>query len=382
MRKIFGLNFLDAFVGGAILVAVPLLIVERGISLGLAGIIFSLAAVGSAFLPLVFAMHSESSGIRRFYFANGIANALQALSYLLAHSWPFIAMGKVSEGVGQAAIWAVNRASVLDDPLSTHHTLGGLISGRVIYYALGSLMAGLLISGLGFDFLFAFLLLVSLGAVVASTRLWSGGREKKHALLPKFEEIIGGFRNRRMSFYQTVFVLCAGSVMYVAVMYLALPIYMKTSGFGAAQIATYFGAYFLIMGLVLHMASRHKVPARVLVPAGGFFFVSSLLGMAFLPAQYLPWLFFGMAIGDGMYALLWEELIYGEVKDSRRKALDIALLRLPLSMLTIVVLAVAGFAIEGFGFSAIFLAAALSFAIYGMGAGIVIAGRKLHVTRK
>lgn len=359
VKRIFSLNFLDAFVFGITTIIVPLLMLERGISVAAIGIVFALAPVAKIAVRLVSAAAADAFGERPFYFLNAAANFIQAPIYLFASGAGLFAAGKLVDGARESFIWAVNRTSVMHHaPDRGHFALGSLVSGRAAYFALGSLAAGLLFPLGGFGLVLSLAGAIGLAMLFLST----GTRNTPHRQRARLSDFT--FLGRERRFYETLGALSCGGSFYTVILYFLVPLMLKLSGFSLWQIGIAYAAYFLVFALVLNVISHVKATGGAVAAAGVAIFAFCLLGMSFGGTQYLPYFFVFMAVGDGCLALLWEEINYLQARLSSRRSTEIALLNTPPNVATLVISAASGFAVESFGFAPILLLGAASMAAF------------------
>jgi MFS family permease len=362
VKRIFSINFFDSFIFGITTVVVPLLMLERGIDIATIGLVFALAPIAKMLVRLSSAALAEIHGERAFYSLNAAANFAQAAAYWFAGSALGFGLGKAIDGARESFIWAVNRTSIISmRPDRQHYLLGGLVSGRAIYFALGSLAVGLLFPFGGFS-----LLLLLMGALgIAAFALSFGVKNTPHHERKAVKLSSLAMLGREKLFYETAGAITFGSTFYNAIIYFLAPLLFKLNGFSLEQIGIFYAAYFLIFGVVLNLLSYRKAGSRWIASVGSVIFVSALIGMSFAGKEWLPWLFLFMAIGDAHLALIWEQILYLQVKGSKTRSTDVALLHAPAAIALFAVSCISGFVVEAFGFAPILLAGALTLFIFG-----------------
>jgi len=174
-------------------------------------------------------------------------------------------------------------------------------------------------------------------------------------------------RSRR--FYETAAALCVGSWIYIAMLYMLLPIYFSQRGFSLPQIGMLYSAYFITIGAVMHALSHIRISSRNAALSGAAIFCVALPGIALAGNGFLPYLFVLMAVGDGFLGVLWEEINYLAVKGSRKRATELAVLGTPAYLSVFLATALSGFAASSFGYLPLFALLALSeaaFAAWGL----------------
>ena len=359
VRRIFSLNFFDSFINGAVTVAIPLLMLERGIDLATIGLVFALAPLAKLAVRLLSAALADQIGERAFYFLNAMSNLSQSLCYLFFQTPAGFAVGKAFDGAQDSFIWAVNRSSLIArEPKKGHFILGSMIGGRQVYFALGSLAVAILVPLAGYGTVF--LAAAAISAVMIWLSLKVGNTHARQRIRLSDLAMLG----KRQTFYETASAMTLGTALYTVVLYLLIPLFLSIDGFSLMQIGLLFAAYFLIFGIVLNYMSHRSQPTKGAAIGGAAVFAVALCGIALGPAATLPYFFLFMAFGDAQLALVWEHIIYLEVEDSRKKATDIALLHAPGMVATFIISAAVGFLISSYGFAPFFVACALSLAAY------------------
>ena len=82
MRKIFVANFFDTFIAGAISIAIPLLLLSKGIDIALIGVIIAVLPLVKIGVRSLSASLADQIGFRSIYVANGVANLFELLCFL------------------------------------------------------------------------------------------------------------------------------------------------------------------------------------------------------------------------------------------------------------------------------------------------------------
>jgi hypothetical protein len=359
VKRVFGINFFDSFIDGILTVAVPLLMLERGVDIATIGVVFAIAPFVKIFIRLASSVAADMKGERLFYVLNGASNLAQSVALFLSYSPLGFAVAKVFDGARNSFIWAVNRSSIIwQAPAGKHFSLSGMSSGRKLYFAAGSVAVFLLYPFGGY-----LLLLAVVGLLALISGFFSlGVKNSPQRGVVRLSDL--SLRGRRGSFYSTMMAMTVGTSLYVVINFLLLPIYFSLAGFSLQDISLMYAGYFLIMGAALNYISHSKAASRRAGAVGTALFFISLSGLALGPAQYYPLFFLLMAVGDANLNLLWEHIIYLEAHDSRNKATDIGLLHVPGEIGIVAISAASGFAISLVGFAPLFLAGALCMGLY------------------
>lgn len=359
LKRIFTINFLDSFAFGITTVALPLLMLERNIDIVSIGLVFSLGPIFKLAVRLASAGIADSLGERWFFTLNGAANFAQSSLYALSTTPALFAAGKAVDGARESFIWAVNRTSVMHQaPEKKHYALSDLVAGRSLYFAAGSLSLGLLYWLGGFEA--ALVLCAALGLAIAYLSLGVKNTPLRERVKLSDFTMLG--RERR--FYETMGAVTSGSSFYMLIVYLLAPIYFKLNGYSLWEIGTIYAGYFLIFGVVMSYLSHRKVSTNNTAAVGAAFFLIPLLGLALLPPQHSVLLFLAMAIGDAHLAVLWEEVIYSQVRHSKKRSTDVALLHAPSMLAGFALAGLSGAIVDSWGFSPVFVLGAASMIVF------------------
>ncbi|MCX8174902.1 MAG: MFS transporter [Candidatus Micrarchaeota archaeon] len=359
IRRLFAINFFDAFIAGIMIVAVPLLMLERGIDIAEIGIVFSLAPFAKLAIRTLSAFAADAVGERIFYALASLSNLAQAVAYSLSQNAAAFSVGKAAEGAKESFIWAVNRSSIIaTNPKSGHYALGNMVGGRLLYASFGCAAVALLYPAGGFELVFLLAAILSIAMLAESIRTADIVRQARMRLsdLIKFE--------RSKSFWETAAAMAVGGSPYSVVLYVLLPLYFGLAGFSLMQIGLLYAAYFFVFGATMHVISHLGYKSANAAFFGTALFVFCLFGLGFAPVKFAPFLFIIMAVGDAQLALLWEQIIYLEVSSSRKIATDVALLHVPSTLGIAIASWAGGFAVELAGFAPAFAFCALTLAVY------------------
>ena len=131
-------------------ITLPLLMKARNIDVPTIGLVFASLPLIFQITRMVFATVSDFSGRKVFFVFNGVLNVLSGLVYYLALTPLQFLLGKVSEGIKSASLWAVNRAFLLEESAGKQESLFHLRTTAYVSTAVGSLSAGFLIVWLSY----------------------------------------------------------------------------------------------------------------------------------------------------------------------------------------------------------------------------------------
>jgi MFS family permease len=363
LKRIFTFNFLDAFIAGMTAVLVPLLMKEKGIGLATIGLVFSAAPLVKMLIRLASASLADFLGDKAIYLANAVANLAQAACYIFASTPAAFAAGKFFDGLRESLIFSVNRASLFAAaPEKKHFVFASLMSGRLIYNAIGGLAVGLLFSIGGFSLPLS--LMAALSAYMLLSAFFMEDLHKGH----KSAHLLSNFPifGKSRKFYETSAALAVGGAFYITMIYMLLPIYFSSRGLALASIGSLYAAYFFANGIFMSMLSHKRAQSKKLAIAGAALFSLCLPAIFFFPNELILPFFVLMALGDACLGVLWEELNYLALSGSSKIATDLALVNAPSYLAVFAASAMSGFLVEIFGFGLMFAAFAASEIIFSL----------------
>ena len=356
LRRLYTINFIDAFIVGGMTVLVPLLMAARGIDITTIGLVFAAAPLAKAIVRLASAGIADSFGDRVIYIVACIANFLETITYMLSSAAAGFGAGKLLDGARESLVWSTVRPSLMAAaPEKKHFAFTSLLSGRFIYNALGSLAVGALFAFGGFELPLAAMIALSAYILLASLRLKNFHRAKTHARLSDFSPF-----GRSRKFYEIAGVFTVGSALYGTMFYMLLPLYFAAKGFTLGEIGVFYAGYFMIIGAMLHLMTHRKVSAGVAAFSGAAIYCFGLAGVALAPHALIPLFFLSMAVGDAGLALIWEQVNFIAAKESKKRAIDLSLLVMPSYFGVMLVTGVSGAAVAAWGYMPFFALLALS----------------------
>jgi len=361
LKRLYTINFVDAFIVGAMTVLVPLLMLDRGIDIATIGIVFAVAPLAKAAVRLAGAGMADSLGDKVVYVSFAAFNFFQSLAYMISTTAAGFAAGKLLDGARESFLWSANRPSLMAAaPEKKHFAFADLLSGRFAYNAVGSLSVGALFALGGFELPLAAMVVLSAYIIFSSMKLKNFHKAEARSKLSDFSPF-----GRSRKFYEIAGAFALGSALYSAVFYMLMPLYFKMRGFSLGEIGIFYAGYFLIIGAALHLLSRHRIGTGWAATGGAAVYCMGIAGVAFAPHALIPVFFLLMAFGDAGLAILWEELNYIGGKESRKRATDLSLLVIPSFFGVIITSALSGAAAAAFGFAPIFALLAASEICFG-----------------
>lgn len=364
MLKLRTINMIDAFIGGAIAVLLPLLLVSRKFDVGTIGLVLSIAPAVFVISRLLMASVSDIVGTKRFFIFNSLGNVVKSAIYALATTPPWYAVGKFIEGAGSGAIWAVNRTAAVrrskerDPSVETSR----MMSIRVFALAFAVLLTGYFLQSFSFET--ALFGLAALGAVSLLISLFLEethtvkGKLNLKLLLAQIDP-----RKKPKRLIKTSLVMMFNSFAFDSLISLALPLYFHDRLFSYIEIGVILGLHRLGEGAALFGAVKNMSLGRM-VWLSAILLAIPLAAVAFSPVGTMPILLILIGASMGLGDIIWEKLIIGATARSKTMSSDIGVLQFPPAIASFFALAVSGFIIQWYGYGAVFVLSGTAYLCY------------------
>ncbi len=363
-RKILGINFSDAFITGAVTIALPLLLVQRNIDVSTIGIVFSLLPIIFTITRVISASFADQIGFKKFFTLNGLANFLHIAIFWIANNPLLYAFGKIGEGWKNAFIWAVNRSSVITTSKHEHVYRGNskINFARLLGLAAGSIAVGITIAKFSFGGVFAICLVFSIAIVLLSLLLKKDGSIKSFNFKATLKKL--DLRNKSPLFKRTSIAMIFQTIATATLTGFALPIFLENKGLAFETIGLLFAGYYLINAAVIFIAIKMEFSAKKILNLQIAFFSIGAIGLIFAQNDliFIPLLI--MAAGDSLGGIIFEMIVANAAKGSKSVSVDVGWLHVPSHIGNSLGIFFGGFIIQFFGFSPLFIICAISFAIY------------------
>ncbi len=352
IKNAFIIQALNAFISGVTYILLPLLMLERKISIESMGLIFAILPLVSQTNRVVFATVSDYIGRKKFYWLCGIMNLVHLIVYYFSKS-PFgFLLGKISEGVRNASLWSVNRAYFLDHSQEGEKTLVKMRGIGSIFNAIGTLLAGFLLTKFFYDKTLYLLMVLSF-LIFPNVKKLIDKEKRKISILAILEAL--SFSNKTKKF-KTFFILFFVSGLYFGLVgSYVFPLFLKGAGIMTQNIGLILGARILFGGICIYaLRSIGKGKYKMLI--GGFFYSLFLILLPFTNQISLPILMILLGIVGGI-SDVGRETIFIEVINHNSMAGDISILMIGTHVGMAITQAIAGFVITSFGFLPLFFSA-------------------------
>jgi len=357
-KNVFIIQTMSSLIGGILSVALPLLMIDRGIDIVTLGFIFAALPIIFQCSRMIFGAISDLVGRKLFFVSNGILNVLMLIIYYFALSPLGFLFGKVIEGVKSASLWSVNRALILDHDKRKRESLANMMGVAHISRAAGSIMAGFLILWLFYNNTLIFCMFISILIIPIALRL-KKGRKRKFSIKDTFN--ILDFRKKSKIFKRFLLLFFITGLSGGLINGYVLPLFLKENMFSVEMIGIIFGIYIFLIGL--SSIFTKKIDIKKLVLYGGVLYcvLLFLLGLFSYVLAALFLLLFGVTAGIKYGAF---EGILAKITHVNSYASDIGMLTMGLHIGNTTSLVLSGFLIEYYGFFALFSLSAIIYMIY------------------
>ncbi len=366
MKTALLIQIFHSFASGVIGIIIPLIMEERRIDVVLIGFVFASMPIIMQFGRILFAILSDFFGRKPFFIANGVLGAVSSLVYYFAHTPMEFLFGKVTEGVKEGAIWAVNRAFLLEKSQGQWRILVYLRTVVYFAYAFGSLTAGFLAVLLFYEgtmLLCAFLGV--LGAVVSLTL----ADDKKENFNMKQALHFLDFRKKEREFKIFLFLFFTLGLAYGFRSGYVIPYFLSSVGFSSEQVGLIVGAMILLSGLSSYIFSNFP-RVKQLILLSGILYSVLFVFVGFSPLVIAGAVVIAVGFVEGMNSI-GQEGILSKICEKESYGTDIGLLMMGLHMGESASLALSGILIANWGFSASFIPAAVIYAVFYVGSFVL-----------
>lgn len=337
----------------------PLVMSQRNVDVVLMGFLFASMPLFMQFGRIFFAMLSDLLGRKIFFMLNGILGTVSGLIYHAAYTPLGFLFGKVAEGTGNGALWAVNRAFLLERNGGEWRGLAYLSAVTRAAWAVGSLLAGYLMALLLYEGTMLFCTL--LGALVFSLSMLLVDGGSGNFSLSRALRLLD-FRNKGkiFKFYLLVFLVTGLSFGFRSDF--VTPLFLYGNGFSIEAVGLIVGMQTLLAGLSMFIFSKSSQVERVILFSGLLYTLTfSMLG--FSSSLFAGILVIVAGFLDGMSSL-GQEVVFSKICSRESYGTDISLLMTAYHLGHSLGLILAGALISIWGFAAPFLLSAFCYIFF------------------
>jgi MFS family permease len=364
MKRVNAITFLNYFVSGALTLLIPLLLLERNVSLAEIGLVLSALPLVFMVARLVFAALADHVGWSHvFLLINWPTTFAATAIYYFANSLPTFALGKVVEGLRESSYWAVSRTAVFHlSPKREGREMTKINALIWLATAVGAMAAGVAIAYLGFSLTLAALMAVSFLVAVPAVLLW---RSSRKFAFHKAERAFASLnpRGRSKTFWLVSVALMFNSLATYPLMTLLLPVFMaKQLDYPYVLI----GVMFMLYNAVSAAATYATLHLPLSFARAAILAILSTVASALLagPMFLFPALLLVLAFVRGYGIGFFEHAVFKVAKDSKNMSVDIGFLHVPMRFAEFSSVLAAGFVAQAIGYGPVFVAMGASFGVF------------------
>lgn len=359
MWRVLFISFLTSFVSGGFGIAIPLILLNRNVSLTDIGIILSILPVVFLFVRIFLAALADQIGWSPIFLANWIALSSASIIYLTANSPLLFATGKILEGISASAYWAVSRtATYMLSPRREAGEATKVIATVTLGGALGNAITGFIMSKLNFNAAMILLIAASMLLIFPTVNLWSIGRRSGRISLKKALKSLDP-RGRGEDFWHVSLIMGINSLSRYPLLTLILPIFMSNMmGYDYMDIGLTFMIYNIISALTVFTTLRISLNlARTLIQSIIYMAVCVSLPVIVKPSPILmAILMISLAFANGLGARFFETIIAMVSKDRKDTlSIDIGILHIPMRIVEFSSLILFSLLVERYGYILAFI---------------------------
>jgi MFS family permease len=363
VKTVLLIQCFHSFSSGILGVVIPLIMKERRIDIVLIGFVFASMPLIMQLGRMFFATLSDFFGRKPFFMANGFLGAVSSLIYYFAHTPLEFLFGKVAEGTKEGAIWAVNRAYLLERSRGNWRLLVNLRTVVYVAFALGSLIAGFLAALILYEGTMVLCAFLGVSSFLLSFTLID---EKKGEFNVQQAIRFLDFRKKGRTFKIFLFLFFTLGLAFGFRSGYVIPYFLSTVGLSTENVGLIFGAMILMAGLSSYIFSRCR-DVKKLILISGIAYSASLIFLGFVTSILAAALVIAVGFAEGMNSV-GQEGILSKICEKESYGTDIGLLMMGLHIGESASLALSGIIIANWGFAVSFILASTIHAVFYLGA--------------
>lgn len=364
MKRVIAITSLNYFVSGGVTLIIPLLLLNRDVSLAEIGIVISILPLVFLIARMIFAALADQAGWEPiFTLLNWPATFFSTAIYFLANTVPAFFLGKIVEGTKESAYWAVNRTAIFSlSPKQEEREATRINAVIWLSTAIGSAVAGIGLAYAGFSSTLGIMIAASAIIGIPAALLWN---TRKRNSKPKTTSTIALLdpRSRDRTFWLVSLVMLFYSLATYPLTTLLLPIFMAEQlTYDYLSIGLGFMLYNVLAAIVTLLTLRKSLNLRrvVLQSVIGLFATFLLANSGF----YFPALFLALGVTRGLGIGFFESIIAKVTKNRSTVSVDIGLLHIPTRFAEFTSVLSAGFIAQYLGYAPVFAASGIFFAVF------------------
>lgn len=365
-KSALAVQIINAFVVGVISIVIPLLMLDRGVSVESMGLIFAVLPLITQSVRMLFGCVSDYVGRKKIYWVNGLMNIGFLVTYYFANTPLGFLAGKVGEGVKEASLWSVNRAYFMDhvDRWRDGEKEKILIKMRglnAVFEALGTIFAGFLVVALLYSN--TLLLLIGLSVLILpNVRLLKDRVNRKLDMRAILKSLDIRHKSKKFKNFVAIFFLLGLS--WGLLSGYILPLFLKSIGIPVELIGLLLGIRILLNGFFVYIFNSIWSGKRKIL-VGGLVFSLLIASLSFSNYTVLPLIIVLMGLFTGICDAGYET-IFVRLSDHNSLGRDIGFLMIGVHVGMAITQALSGFVITSFGFPIIFFTSAMLFALFSL----------------
>ena len=367
IKNVFWIQISHSFASGILGVALPLMMKERNVNTITIGFVFASMPLIMQFGRMFFATFSDFLGRKPFFVSSGVLGFVSSLIYYVAHTPLEFLFGKVVEGTQEGALWAVNRAFLLEKSGGHWRILVNLRAVVYIASAVGSLLSGFLVVWFFYEGTMLFCALLAIVMVLLSLLLVKERRGRFS--ISKALRFLD-FRKKERIFKIFLLLFLVMGLTYGFIGGWVVPYFLSGNGFNTETVGLIIGVQTLLSGLFSFLFSR-STDIRRLTLLSGVLFSATLfsIGFSFSLSAGVLLIFFGAIQGMN---IIGQEGILTKVCAKESYGIDIGLLMMGFHIGESLSLALSGILVLLFGYAAVFIIAAATYAVFFAGSYLIL----------
>ena len=362
MKTVLLIQFFHSFASGIFGVVIPIIMKERSIDVVLIGFVFASMPLIMQFGRMFFATISDFFGRKPFFVTNGFLGAVSSLIYCFAHTPMEFLFGKVAEGTKEGAIWAVNRAYLLERSEGNWRTLVSLRTVVYVAFAVGSLAAGFLATLLLYEGTMIFCALLGVLGILFSLTLID---ERKGEFTVKQALLFLDFRKKERRFKIFLFLFFTLGLAFGFRSGYVIPYFLSSVGFSERDVGLIYGVMILMAGFASYIFSKCSSVKRLIL-LSGITYSAFLIPLGFSSPTLTAALVIVVGFAEGMNSI-GQEGVLSKICGRESYGTDIGLLMMGLHLGETASLALSGILIANWGFASSFVLAATIHAVFYIG---------------
>ena len=332
---------------------------DRNIDVITIGLIYASLPIIFQLTRMIFATVSDFLGRKVFFILNGVFRVLSGFVYYFAFTPLQFLLGKVTEGINDASLWAVNRAFLLEESIRKRETLFHLRTSVYVSMAVGSLSSGFLIVWIFYTN--TLLLCILVGSFIIPMSFLLVNRRKEGFSMKRALHYLD-LRNKEKVFKTFLLLFFIMGLSFGFKDGYVFTWFLSESGFDAKPIGVFLGIQTLLAGLSSYMFTK-KIKIEKLILLSGFLYSLVLLLLGFSSYITAAFLVVMYGIVEGLLSG-GQEGILVKISKEESYGIDIGLLMMGLHGGRTISLALSGFLIDLWGFIVPFLLSASIFVFF------------------